>query len=82
MLHQIDDKWTVRGTATTKELVLEGFHLLPDWADTVNGKMRTRVWITGRKADEDDDWVRQHNKQLRDQKESVNSVQADAATGA
>ena len=55
VFHQIDDKWAVRATATKKDLVLEGFQLMPEWADTVNGKMRTRVWITGRKADEDDD---------------------------
>ena len=82
VLHQIDDKWAVRATATKKELVLEGFHLLPEWADTVNGKIRTRVWMTGRKVDEDDEWMKQHNKQLRAQKESGNSVQADGATGA
>ncbi len=74
LLHQIDDKWSVRATGTKKELVLQGFHLLPEWADTVNGKMRTRLWITGRKADKDDDWVKQHTKQLRAQKESGNSV--------
>ena len=81
VFHQIDDKWAVRATATKKELVLEGFHLLPEWADTVNDKMRTRVWITGRKDDEDNEWVKHHNKQLCAQKESGNSVQVDGTTG-
>ena len=68
VLHRIHSKWTVRTTATKKELVLEGFLLLPEWADKVGGKMRTRPWNARYAVKEDEEWVRQYNAQALAQK--------------
>jgi hypothetical protein len=58
-------------------LVLEGFRLLPEWGDTVGGKIRTRVWTTGHSLEKDSAWMRQYNAQVRLDKQSARSTQVD-----
>ena len=71
--------WTIQSNGTKKELVLQGFRLLPEWEDTVGGKIRTRVWTTGHSLEKDSEWMRQYNAQVRLDKLSARSTQADSA---
>ena len=57
--------------------MLEGFRLLPEWWDTVGGKIRTRVWTTRHSLEKDSEWMRQYNAQVRLDKQSARSTQVD-----
>jgi hypothetical protein len=79
VLQHINGKWTIQSSGTKKELVLEGFRLLTEWGDTVGGKIRTRVWTTGHSLEKNSEWMRQYNAQVRLDKQSARSTQADSA---
>jgi len=79
VLQHINGNWTIQSNGTKKELVLQGFRLLPEWEDTVGGKIRTRVWTTGHSLEKDSEWMRQYNAQVRLDKLSARSTQADSA---